>query len=67
MPMKKHFSNILHGMGSVLEVYPNTDYRRFLPKGTDADRLRSDWQKVGQDISSAIQKVAGEYQNKEKK
>ena len=65
--MKKHLSNVLHGMGSVLEVSPNTDYRRFLPKGTDADRLHSDWQKVGQDLNSAIRKVTGEYQNKEKK
>jgi hypothetical protein len=32
--MRKNFKNFMKGIGSVMEIMPYTDYRRFVPKMT---------------------------------
>ncbi|MEO5358181.1 MAG: hypothetical protein H7844_12920 [Nitrospirae bacterium YQR-1] len=52
-------------MGSVLDICPNTDYSKYLPKRktssqefgsfqTDAENLRNDWVKVGDALRHAM-------------
>jgi hypothetical protein len=50
----------LSGVGSSLELWPLPQSRivtRMHPQLTDAQRLASDWQRVGHALYSAIEKV----------
>ena len=55
----KIIKNILRGMGSIINIYPNTDYRRNLPQRTDSEALRQDWINVGRDLRKAMKKIVG--------
>ncbi len=46
---KDRLKNIIRGMGSILNICPNTDYRKIINNShrTDAEALRQDWNKVG--------------------
>ena len=50
---KRKLTLFLRGMGSVLEIAPRHNFRRFIPRGSDAERLRADWQRVGEALSTA--------------
>lgn len=50
--MPKALKNILKGMGSVLDMFGTRPYRIY-PHRSEADALRSDWERVGKDISRA--------------
>jgi hypothetical protein len=56
--MTKLLKNILNGAGSVVDVWPSTGDRvqRDHPFKSDADALRNDWLRVGNDIANAIEK-----------
>ena len=42
----------LKGVGSVMDIYPNKSYfvKSYVTDKTTTDRLRGDWEKVGQTI-----------------
>lgn len=46
-------------VGSVLDVYPASDYKRFLPKGGIASRIGSHFQRTGQYLNHAIESSSG--------
>lgn len=49
--------NLIKGAGSILDIYPSTDYTKYLPERntkTDAENLRSDWERIGQDMYKAM-------------
>lgn len=50
---KRQLKLFLRGMGSVLDIYPRTNFRRFIPRDSDAERLREDWRRVGEAFSAA--------------
>jgi len=63
--MKDSLKNILRGIGSLLVIMPSTpapNYSRFLPQGTPEERLRSVWEQVGKDISTAMEHQSHEQQ-----
>jgi hypothetical protein len=51
-------SIFLSGMGSAVEIYPSpvmVVITRPDPNASDADRIASDWRRVGQALSNAIE------------
>jgi len=65
--MTKFIKNMLHGMSSVLNVWPESQHRNYyarLHKSTE-DALRKDWERVGQYLWHGIEQVE-EYVEKEK-
>ncbi|MBF0337833.1 MAG: hypothetical protein HQL05_08365 [Nitrospirae bacterium] len=56
--MKRKTRNTIIGIGSVLDIYPSShNYRRYCQpsqKETVADRIRRYWEKVGNNITYAI-------------
>lgn len=49
------------GVGSILEIYPDTLNSEFIisdtPKAADLKALRSDWEMVGQDLRNAAEEL----------
>jgi hypothetical protein len=56
--------NILIGAGTILSVWPSTNYDRFVPRGSPEDRMPAVWEQVGADIFEAAEQVSdGEIEN----
>lgn len=62
--MSRVLKNIFHGMGSIMNIYPCTNYRRNFPQRTDTEALRQDWKMVGNDLKQAIKKVVNGKEGK---
>lgn len=58
--MKISSKYFLKGVGSVVNLRPQKKYtiRPYSPGKSDSDRLRGDWEKVGQSIQKAMTKYA---------
>lgn len=53
--MSRHIKNFLRGFGSVIDIAPAPTCRdRFVPRDTDAERLRKDFERVGSDMHKAF-------------
>lgn len=66
----KTVRNFLRGMGSIVEIYPTRrNYDKLIVKvrrhETDLEALRSDWERIGQDMQRAIDIVSNERRRKE--
>lgn len=59
--MNKHLKSFLIGAGSVVAVFPSTNYASFVPKGSSAERIRSYWEQTGQQLRYALK----EYQDQQ--
>ena len=59
--MKRLTSNIIKGVGSVVNILPSNDYTRFVPKGTPEERMRATWQRVG----NSLKKATGQYSHEQ--
>ncbi len=48
--------NFLKGMGSALDLFPENRKKKgfTLPTHSDAEAIRKDWEKVGEDIQDKI-------------
>ena len=60
--MKEKMKHFLRGVVSAFTLYPDTSARmreRFLQR-SDAEALYGDWQRVGNDINTAIRKYESE-------
>jgi hypothetical protein len=55
--MTKHLKNFVKGVGSVLDIAPSEHFSRRIPKGSDADRLQGDLQRIGQDMYRSMDKL----------
>ena len=51
--------NIIRGASTVLDIYPNTDYSRYLTRTSDAERLGGDWRSIGNDFWKAETGLVG--------
>lgn len=56
--MTRQIKNILKGIGSVIDIAPNTRFQRYVPKQTPSERINSSWVRVGKNIQNAIGNVA---------
>ncbi len=56
--MTQRLKAILKGAASVLDIWPDSRDRleRVYPYRSEADALRSDWERIGADMWKAIQK-----------
>ncbi|PHM47181.1 MULTISPECIES: hypothetical protein [Xenorhabdus] len=55
----------MRAMGSIMDIMPATDYRKLIPTGSDAQRLRSDMMNISKDMNTSIVTV-GESANAQK-
>lgn len=54
------FRLFLRGLGSVMDIWPRTNYRRYISQETPEERMRHTWERVGQGIARAMEKVEEE-------
>lgn len=64
--MKKHAKAFLVGVGSVISLYPATNYANLIPRSTPEERMRGHWEQVGRHLRSAMDEERME-QNEQKK
>lgn len=58
--MKRFWHNLLRGAGSLVDILPAPTFRplnQSLLGRTDADALRSDWERVGHHLEAAMGQV----------
>jgi phosphopentomutase len=55
--MEKLTSRLLAGVATVLAIFPQTDYSRFVPSRNVEDRMRGHWERVGGHFKKAMQVV----------
>lgn len=51
------FKNLVKGMSTVLDIYPNKGYPVVISKASDLERLVGDWVLVGKDFKKAEAKI----------
>ena len=56
--MKISIKRFLQSIGSVMDIQPNTDYGRYIDKGTDEEIIRDDWIAVGKYLKQSINKYS---------
>jgi hypothetical protein len=64
--MKKRAKAFLVSMGSVISLYPATNYANLVNRATPEERMRSHWEQVGRHLRVAMDKErqAQDEQNK---
>ncbi len=55
--MTEHIRSFLRGVGTLLELAPSTNYRRFIPQESPAERVGSVWIKVGKGLADTTERV----------
>ena len=65
--MTQFFKNILHGMGSVLDLFPQGSHRNFyiIRHKSESDALRQDWERVGGYLWSGVERAKSHVEEKE--
>jgi hypothetical protein len=63
--MSQRLKNILEGFGSVLNIAPSTNYKKYIPSRDYSNRLERRWFRVGNHIRKAINRF--EYEQKDEK
>ena len=58
--MTNRVRNFMRGMGSLLNVWPRTDYGCFLSASTPEEQMKQAWREVRNDIHCAFQQVKNE-------
>jgi len=56
--MRTNQKRILRGAASILTVYPNDSYERFVSKKTASQRIGGHWSSVGKSVSRATEKLS---------
>jgi hypothetical protein len=64
--MDKKYRNIISGVASLAEIYPTTDYARFVPERNLELRTRGHWVRVGNRINLTAKRFMNEQQNTSK-
>lgn len=58
MKAKLNTKKVIRGAATVLDIWPKkNNYHKAYPHASDADALRSDWEKIGKDIQRATGKA----------
>ena len=61
--MNKRTKSFLRGVGSVLDIWPTTDYSRFMPPPPE-EQIRRSWESVGRSLSKAMGQFEHDQQQK---
>ncbi len=62
--MKKRTLNFLKGVGSVMNIAPAQDYRRFILESSPAERIAGHWERAGRHIYNAIDQCSDKNEEK---
>ena len=62
--MTNRIQHILKGVGSVMDITPSTDYSRFVPNETPAERMYGHWNRTGNHIKKAVKRFTNEQKDK---
>ncbi len=54
--MKLKNINYIDGLGTLLDIYPDTDYNQYVSE-SDSEQMRNDWEKIGNDFKVAVEKL----------
>jgi hypothetical protein len=57
--MKPHTKYILRGVGSLIDLMPPPNFRRYVPSENAAERMQGYWQRVG----NSLRRAARQFQN----
>lgn len=58
MTRRKQSSRTIRAAGSVMDIWPTESYSRYMPKGSDQERIAQHWTTVGQHLRSALSQYA---------
>jgi hypothetical protein len=53
--MAKHLKNFMRGVGSTVDLAPVSRRERFVPRESDADRLRGDFERIRGDFVKSFE------------
>ena len=56
--MNSKTRNILTGIGSILNIFPDRELFTITPPASPAELMARSWERVGQDINAAIQQYS---------
>lgn len=56
----------MRGVGSLINIFPNTDYSKYIPKGTPAERIERHWNATGEYMRGAMRQVDEQLPSKKK-
>lgn len=59
---KKTLKTILSGFGSLLVIFPATNYAQFVPDTDPRERMKSHWEDTGKHMRNAL----GKYKDEQK-
>ena len=60
--MTKALHNFLVGFGSVIDLFPSTNYQKFVPTKTSDELIAQSFQEVGQSLQIAIDTFKNEQE-----
>ena len=64
--MKPKTKNILRGIGSLIDIMPRSNFRRYVPPRNGADRMRGHWQRAGNSLRRAVTQFQNEQTSAER-
>lgn len=62
--MTDRVKNILRGAGSIMDISPGTNYKKFVPEKNMVQRMNGHWTRVGKNIQTAITRLSNDQQTK---
>ena len=62
--MNKKLRHIVRGVGSLVDISPNTNYKRFIPRQSATERMEAAWNRTGKHLENAINKFSDEQKQK---
>jgi hypothetical protein len=64
--MKLKTKNILRGVGSLIDIMPRSNFRRYVPPRDAAERMRGHWQRAGDYLRRAVTQFQNEQASTER-
>jgi len=64
--MTEILKNIIAGVGSVMNIFPESDYMRYVPTETAEERMRGHWERTGEYLKDAMSRFALENEQQKK-
>ena len=62
--MNKRIKHILKGSGSIINIAPASNYRRFVSKESASKRISNHWMLTGRYIDNSIKRYSDEQKEK---
>ncbi|MCF8111205.1 MAG: hypothetical protein K9J85_06920 [Desulfobacteraceae bacterium] len=62
--MTEKVKNILKGAGSIMDIAPATNYKKYVPQKNTTKRMEGHWRRVGKNIQTAIERFSNEQKAK---